>query len=33
VIGGGVGPGNADEMLDAAGVRDGVMVLYGSSLY
>jgi ribulose 1,5-bisphosphate carboxylase large subunit-like protein len=33
VIGGGVGPDNADEMLDAAGVRDGVMVLYGSSLY
>ncbi len=33
VIGGGVGPGNADEMLDAAGVRDGVMVLYGSALY
>jgi len=33
VIGGGVGPVNADEMLDAAGTRDGVMVLYGSALY
>ena len=33
VIGGGVGPANADDMLDAAGTRDGVMVLYGSSLY
>ena len=33
VIGGGVGPDNADAMLDAAGVRDGVMVLYGSALY
>jgi ribulose-bisphosphate carboxylase large chain len=33
VIGGGVGPANAEEMLDAAGVHDGVMVLYGSSLY
>jgi ribulose 1,5-bisphosphate carboxylase large subunit-like protein len=33
VIGGGVGPANADEMLDAAGTRDGVMVLYGSALY
>jgi len=33
VIGGGVGPENADQMLDAAGVRDGVMVLYGSALY
>jgi ribulose 1,5-bisphosphate carboxylase large subunit-like protein len=33
VIGGGVGPANAEEMLDVAGVRDGVMVLYGSALY
>jgi len=33
VIGGGVGPENADEMLDAARTRDGVMVLYGSALY
>lgn len=33
VIGGGVGPENADEMLDAADTRDGVMVLYGSALY
>ena len=33
VLGGGVGPANADEMLEAAGTRDGVMVLYGSALY
>ena len=33
VIGGGVGPDNADEHLDRAGVRDGVMVLYGSAAY
>lgn len=33
VIGGGVGPDNAEEMLDAAGVRDGVMMLYGSAVY
>ena len=33
VIGGGVGPANADEHLDRAGVRDGVMVLYGSAAY
>ena len=33
VIGGGVGPENADEMFDAARTRDGVMVLYGSALY
>ena len=33
VIGGGVGPANADEQLDRAGVRDGVMVLYGSAAY
>jgi ribulose 1,5-bisphosphate carboxylase large subunit-like protein len=33
VIGGGVGPANAAEMLDAAGTRDGVMLLYGSALY
>jgi Ribulose bisphosphate carboxylase large chain, catalytic domain len=33
VIGGGVGPSNADEHLERAGVRDGVMVLYGSAAY
>ena len=33
VIGGGVGPANAEEMLERAGTRDGVMVLYGSALY
>jgi len=33
VIGGGVGPANADEMLVRAGVRDGVMLLYGSAAY
>jgi ribulose-bisphosphate carboxylase large chain len=33
VIGGGVGPDNAGRMLEAAGARDGVMVLYGSALY
>jgi Ribulose bisphosphate carboxylase large chain, catalytic domain len=33
VIGGGVGPGNAREQLDAAGTRDGVMVLFGSAAY
>jgi hypothetical protein len=33
VIGGGVGPDNAAQQLDAAGVRSGVMVLFGSSAY
>jgi ribulose-bisphosphate carboxylase large chain len=33
VIGGGVGPDNAHEQLDAAGTRDGVMVLFGSAAY
>jgi ribulose-bisphosphate carboxylase large chain len=33
VIGGGVGPANADETLEQAGVRDGVMLLYGSAAY
>jgi ribulose 1,5-bisphosphate carboxylase large subunit-like protein len=33
VIGGGVGPENADEHLERAGTRDGVMVLYGSAAY
>jgi ribulose-bisphosphate carboxylase large chain len=33
VIGGGVGPANADETLERAGVRDGVMLLYGSAAY
>ena len=33
VIGGGVGPDNADEQLAAAGARSGVMVLYGSAAY
>jgi ribulose-bisphosphate carboxylase large chain len=33
VIGGGVGPANTDEQLDRAGVRDGVMALYGSAAY
>jgi len=33
VIGGGVGPQNAEEHLVRAGVRDGVMVLYGSAAY
>jgi len=33
VIGGGVGPANADEHLERAGARDGVMVLYGSAAY
>jgi 3-oxoisoapionate-4-phosphate decarboxylase len=33
VIGGGVGPANKDEHLERAGVRDGVMVLYGSAAY
>jgi ribulose 1,5-bisphosphate carboxylase large subunit-like protein len=33
VMGGGVGPGNAEQQLVAAGVRSGVMVLYGSAAY
>jgi ribulose 1,5-bisphosphate carboxylase large subunit-like protein len=33
VIGGGVGPANADEHLERARARDGVMVLYGSAAY
>jgi hypothetical protein len=33
VIGGGVGPDNADEHLARAGVADGVMLLYGSAAY
>jgi 3-oxoisoapionate-4-phosphate decarboxylase len=33
VIGGGVGPENADAQLERAGTRDGVMVLYGSAAY
>jgi ribulose-bisphosphate carboxylase large chain len=33
VIGGGVGPDNAREQLEAAGTRDGVMLLFGSAAY
>jgi hypothetical protein len=33
VIGGGVGPANAEQQLDSAGARAGVMVLYGSAAY
>jgi len=33
VIGGGVGPANGDEHVERAGVRDGVMLLYGSAAY
>jgi ribulose 1,5-bisphosphate carboxylase large subunit-like protein len=33
VIGGGVGPATAGETLERAGVRDGVMLLYGSAAY
>jgi ribulose 1,5-bisphosphate carboxylase large subunit-like protein len=33
VIGGGVGPANADETLERAATRDGVMLLYGSAAY
>jgi ribulose 1,5-bisphosphate carboxylase large subunit-like protein len=33
VVGGGVGPGNAAQQLDAAGTRSGVMVLFGSAAY
>jgi ribulose 1,5-bisphosphate carboxylase large subunit-like protein len=33
VLGGGVGPANAEETLERAGTRDGVMLLYGSAAY
>jgi ribulose 1,5-bisphosphate carboxylase large subunit-like protein len=33
VLGGGVGPANAAEQVEHAGVRDGVMVLLGSEAY
>jgi ribulose-bisphosphate carboxylase large chain len=33
VVGGGVGPDNAAQQLEAAGVRSGVMVLFGSAAY
>jgi ribulose 1,5-bisphosphate carboxylase large subunit-like protein len=33
VIGGGVGPANAEETLERARTRDGVMLLYGSAAY
>jgi ribulose-bisphosphate carboxylase large chain len=33
VIGGGVGPRNAEQQLEEAGVRSGVMLLYGSAAY
>ena len=33
VIGGGVGPANAEEMLERAGVCNGVMLLFGSAAY
>ena len=33
VLGGGVGPANAREQLDAAGIREGVMLLFGSAAY
>jgi ribulose 1,5-bisphosphate carboxylase large subunit-like protein len=33
VIGGGIGPANAEETLERAGVRDGLMLLYGSAAY
>jgi ribulose 1,5-bisphosphate carboxylase large subunit-like protein len=33
VIGGGVGPDNARQQLEAAGTRSGVMVLFGSAAY
>lgn len=33
VIGGGVGPANAEETLERAGTRDGVLLLYGSAAY
>ena len=33
VLGGGVGPQNAAQQLEAAGTRSGVMVLFGSEAY
>jgi len=33
VIGGGVGPDNAKQQLEAAGTHEGVMVLFGSAAY
>jgi ribulose 1,5-bisphosphate carboxylase large subunit-like protein len=33
VIGGGVGPADAEETLERAAVHDGVMLLYGSAAY
>jgi ribulose-bisphosphate carboxylase large chain len=33
VLGGGVGPENAAEQVERAGVRDGIMVLLGSGAY
>jgi hypothetical protein len=33
VIGGGVGPDNAAQQLESAGVQSGVMVLFGSAAY
>jgi hypothetical protein len=33
VVGGGVGPDNAAQQLEAAGVKSGVMVLFGSAAY
>ena len=33
VLGGGVGPDNAEQMLERARARDGVMLLYGSAAY
>jgi len=33
VIGGGVGPDNAEDTLTRAGTREGVMLLYGSAAY
>jgi ribulose-bisphosphate carboxylase large chain len=33
VIGGGVGPANAREQLEKAGIHSGAMVLYGSAAY
>ena len=33
VLGGGVGPHNAAQQLEAAGTRSGVMLLFGSEAY
>jgi hypothetical protein len=33
VIGGGVAPDNAKEQLETAGVRSGLMLLFGSAAY